>query len=150
MRKNTIYVLITAMIGLLIFAGSCSADTIRPVGMSNGAVGGAALNQYTLGVRSSGVNNIGLLVRTWGRVAYVDTDSQYFYIDDGAGTNDFTGFGLGVRVAYDNLAVGNTITAPTTGQYVTVTGISSTAYDPVMSRLAVVRPRRQTDITIVQ
>ncbi|NIN13266.1 MAG: hypothetical protein GTO05_14025, partial [Gemmatimonadales bacterium] len=63
-----------------------------------------------------GLNNIGLLIRTWGTVTYADTD--YFYLDDGSLLDDGSGH-VGVKV----LAPGLTI--PAEGTHVEVTGISS-------------------------
>ncbi|OFX14112.1 MAG: hypothetical protein A2Z18_04890 [Armatimonadetes bacterium RBG_16_58_9] len=74
--------------------------SIGPLAMNNGAIGGGAfgLQDGIWGLQSfrdgngnwqwawmpvSGLNNIGLLIRTWGRVTYVDQHT--FTIDDGSG-----------------------------------------------------------------
>ena len=58
--------------------------------MVNKALGGTALNQYTPGVTGGlGLNNIGLLVRTFGEVTYVgDSSEGFFYVDDGSHLSD--------------------------------------------------------------
>lgn len=92
-----------------------------PVALGSRALGGAALNAYTPGVAGGlGPNNIGLLVKTWGRVT--QTGADYFYINDGANLMDGTTTGgapnVGVRV----------LSAPGAllpGDFVIVTGISS-------------------------
>ena len=98
--------------------------TIAPAALNNKAVGGANLNAYTPGVvGGTGANNIGLLVRVFGKVTQRDTlGLQYFYIDDGCGLKDGTKTGtvdnVGIRIK----------TNPTNypaGSYVVVTGIVS-------------------------
>ena len=70
-----------------------------------------------------GLNNIGLLVRVWGKVTQRDTTGlTYFYIDDGSGILDGT-----QTASTDNVGV-RVIADPTPyspGDYVTITGISS-------------------------
>lgn len=67
-------------------------------------------------VKSTGLNNIGLLVTTWGTVTSVGSD--YIYIDDGSALDDRTDNGIGIRVLCD--PTGHSI-----GEHVVVTGISS-------------------------
>lgn len=73
-------------------------------------------------MQASGLNNIGLLVKVWGKVTQIDPDGRYFYLDDGAGLLDDTKTGdisnVGVRIAADGRSYTN-------GQFLTVTGISS-------------------------
>lgn len=117
-----------------VFAGTAMAATpIAPLALSNRSLGGKDLNQYTMGVVGAvGPNNIGLLVKTWGKVTWVDTTDQYFYIDDGAALCDGTkrpdnSLVLGVRVSYGDIASGVTpITPPNVNDFAVVTGISST------------------------
>lgn len=126
---------ILAMVVVLtcVIASVAIATTITPLAMSNRALGGRDLNQYTVGVVGGfGPNNIGLLVRTWGKVTWVDTANQYFYIDDGSGLKDGTlrtdGTAVtGIRVSYGGLAQGvAAVTPPITNAYAVVTGICST------------------------
>ena len=84
-----------------------------------------------------GLNNIGLLVTIWGRVTSVETDS--FYVDDGFARKDGSG-SIGLRVDASQLS-----SAPSTGQYVVVTGVLGTD-DAGGAVLAVLRPRDQADV----
>ena len=116
-----------------------AGNTIRPVGMKNISVGGSARNSYTRGVDGGvGLNNVALLITTWGVVTSVGTN--YFYVDDGSGLLDTTG-NRGVRVNTEGL------TNPSTGQYVVVTGlVNATRYGTRSIRLLI--PRRQDDIQV--
>ena len=71
-------------------------------------------------VGAIGLNNIGLLVRTWGRITAIG--DGFIYIDDGSRLRDGTLCGvdpsIGLRVICDP-------TGRTVGDYVVVTGISS-------------------------
>ncbi|MCE5324772.1 right-handed parallel beta-helix repeat-containing protein [bacterium] len=100
-----------------------SGYTIEPFVMTNDSLGGCDLDYDATdgsGQRGieycSGANNIGLLVKTTGKVTAAGR--TYFYIDDGTHANDGSIF-QGVRV------ISGTLTKPTRGDYVTVTGISS-------------------------
>lgn len=116
------------------------APEVTPLGLAGNSIGGAApvSEPDTNGLSDgSGLYNIGLLIRSWGRVNYVGDD--YVYINDGSGAYD--GNGLyepievpldgsdipttsplvkGVRVFYGDLA------KPGIGDYIGVTGISGT------------------------
>lgn len=117
-----------------VFAAAAAFAEITPIAVSNRSLGGADLNQYTLGVVSGiGPNNIGLLVKTWGKVTYVNAAKEYFYIDDGANLwdgsyrEDNGQQTVGVRVSYDHLATGApAVTPPSVNDMAVVTGISST------------------------
>lgn len=97
---------------------------VAPVGMSNKEVGGGdwaydpVLKTGQMGITgASGLNNIGLLVTTWGRVTY--SEPGFFYIDDGSGIKDGSGH-TGIKV------YGRVPTAEDpVGKWVKVTGISS-------------------------
>lgn len=142
---------IAAAAALSIALGAvCAAGTVPdPLVMPNKAVGGGPFGQYTPGVYGgTGLQNIGLLIKTWGKVtAPPDTTNKFFYIDDGSGLNDTSGY-VGLRVSYANLAPGNTITPPSQNQYVVITGISSTT-DLNGRIVPTLRPRRQSDITVL-
>lgn len=141
-------VALTTVAVLLLAAAPVLAEAIAPLALNNTAVGGAALNQYTPGVENgTGVNNIGLLIKTWGKVTFVDPANKYFYINDGSNRQDGSGQ-TGLRIDCDNLAAGNTITPPAVNTYVMVTGISSTIV--ISTKIQPnVRARRQTDIQTV-
>lgn len=121
----------------------------KPLMMSNSTVGGgllgrqaAVVDQYSYPrVMSKGLNNIGMLTKTYGKVTQVAPD--WFYLNDGSNLDDGTGY-TGVYVY-----VGTQIVRPNLGKRVAVTGISSCEIlsgSPVPRR--VLRPRRQTDIRI--
>ena len=137
--------LTVAAVAVAVLASAGFAQAPEPLAVVQSAIGGGDLNQYTPGVEGGvGLNNIGLLVKSWGKVTFVDEGSEFFYIDDGTARLDGSGY-LGVRVTYSDLAVGNTITPPAVDSYVTLTCISSTVLisDKVQPNL---RPRRQDDI----
>ena len=98
-----------------------SGEIARPLAMANRCLGGGPVGPYTSGVKGSeGLNNIGLLIRTWGKVTQIGSD--YLYVDDGSNLRDCTSTGaeanIGVRV----------ICNPTgwqPGDRLVVTGISS-------------------------
>jgi hypothetical protein len=108
---------------------------IRSLGMNNRALGGGdfgipPLGQY--GVKDGvGLNNVGLLVTTWGRVSYVD--SVYMTISDGSNS--------GVRVSTAQLA----IPLPEPNDYISVIGISS-LYMSGIDRVPQVLPRNNDDV----
>ena len=144
MRKITVVSLV-----LLFCATVAFAQAPAPLAMNNRSVGGGAVSDYTPGVEGgSGLNNVGLLIRTWGKVTYVDSTNKFFYIDDGTARDDGSG-NRGIRVSYDNLAAGNTIVPPNKDSYVMITCISSTVMinNKIQSNL---RPRRQDDIQSIQ
>lgn len=148
-------VILAFVIAACVFAASVALATgVDPIYVGNKSLGGGDLNLYTKGVAGGlGVNNIGLLIKTFGRVTYVNTTSQFFYIDDGWGhatilpaPDSCTVYGI--RVSYGGLAAGvPAITPPVANinTYVAVTGIISTV---MVSDLVEpnVRPRRQDDI----
>jgi hypothetical protein len=99
-----------------------AGDPVRPYFLTTRSLGGADLNEFSLGVPGAlGSNNIGLLVRIYGSVSNVA--GNYYYVDDGAALADGT--------AADNLGV--RIMAPPGGlarnDMIAVTGASSTFLD---------------------
>ncbi len=71
------------------------------------------------GVRGgAGLNNIGLFVRVFGRVTYVDPSGQFINVSDGSGVADETGRD-GVQVWMSGIPL------PAAGSYLEVKGISS-------------------------
>jgi uncharacterized protein (DUF362 family) len=114
-------------------------STGGPAPRPKAMVGRNAGGEGTAG--SYGLNNIGSLVKIWGRVTSVS--SQYFYVDDGSGRTD--GVGTGIRVYCGGRTSGTTLTMPTVGEYVVVTGVltggsGTNGYVPVL------RPRKQAEI----
>jgi hypothetical protein len=129
------------------------AGGIYPFFAANRGLGGKGTDTLTIG--GVGVNNVSLLVRTSGRVNYVDTSApaKFFYVDDGSSLSDgvvISGHSMkGIRVSLANLAVGNTIYPPTVGQYVMVKGICAPQAVGVSRVYAQIRPRSQGDIVVV-
>ena len=94
-----------------LWAKSNGTGVVDPIAMSNAAIGGVNWNYIPatgagqIGITGSyGANNMGVLVRIWGRVTSRDTaNSAYFYIDDGSYIADSTKTGIedniGVRVS---------------------------------------------------
>ena len=110
-------------------------DPLAPMGMPNRSVGGGTIGSPPLGqygvLGGTGLNNVGLLVTTWGRVTA--TGSGYAVIDDGSGTP--------VRLDTSTLA-----DPPEEDDYISVIGISS-LYKPGVDRLRLVLPRTDLDIS---
>lgn len=96
--------------------------------MPNRAIGGASASPHTAGITGGmGLNNIGLLVTTSGKVTRVE--SGRFFITDGHATE------IGVVVDGD-------LTAPAVDSYVLATGIVT--MDDLQNPM--VRPRRADDV----
>lgn len=113
-----------------------TASLPGPLLLTNLALGGSDLNEYTPGVTDGiGTNNLGLLVKVSGRVIGTPT-SQYFVIDDGSVQD-------GIEVDSSRLSTN----LPSEGDYVTVVGISATKQiGSTLYRL--VRARGDADVTI--
>ncbi|MBP5093688.1 MAG: S8 family serine peptidase [Abditibacteriota bacterium] len=86
--------------------------------LGGGAYGtqGGVVDDTRTGKKAAGVNNIGLLVRTTGKV--VKRGTNFFYIDDGSRLYDGTNNGIYVKTK-------NGITVPQLNRRVSVTGIST-------------------------
>lgn len=122
---------------------------LKPLAMSNRSVGGgsvglqaAVMNDAASGGRAAGLNNTGVLIKTWGQVTYVDPAGQFFYINDGSDIYD--GFGpTGIRVASAGLP------QPEMGMYVQITGISGVFMTGgELARL--LRPRSVSDLSYAE
>jgi hypothetical protein len=117
----------------------------HPVGMVTREFGGCLLNYYTPGVTGGiGAHNTGLLVTLWGKVTYANTTAKYFYLDDGFGWQDGSGY-KGIQVYCGGRPVGNTLTMPGQNTHAVVTGISSRKISGG-NTIPVLRPRKQSDI----
>lgn len=97
--------------------------SVAPVMINNRALGGGDWNcdeAYSVGQRgilgANGLNNIGLLVKIFGRVTHAG--EGFFYIDDGSGLEDGSGE-RGVKIDAQGLSI------PSEGEFVMITGISS-------------------------
>ncbi|NLN77241.1 MAG: S8 family serine peptidase [Armatimonadetes bacterium] len=124
------------------------SGSVCPLGITNLRLGGGSwLYDPTSGAGqigitgSVGLNNIGLLVTTWGRVTAVSNSyPEHFYVDDGSSIFN-GGSALGIYVDATGLQT------PQEGSYVSVSGISSCELSggKIVCRLL---PRTQDDITI--
>lgn len=86
------------------------SSEVKPVAMVHKSLGGKAITD------ASGLSNIGLLTRIYGKVTYSTT--SYFYVDDGSKVNDGSGH-PGVKV------LTYIFTPPQVGSFVNISGISS-------------------------
>lgn len=102
----------------------------KPLGMRNNQTGGgkcgaqgAVIDHSATGQMAVGLNNVGLLVRLYGKVtARSGMDwNGYFYIDDGSGLDDGSGhIGLKCRVSGSEIDPG---ALPSVGSFAVVTGV---------------------------
>ncbi len=137
-----------------------SAEPPSVLGMPNKSLGGAAPSGIPGIDGGVGLYNVGLLVKSVGRVGYAGND--FIYIDDGCGLYDYNdlqnpmiapidgsdivdpGVGVkGVRVYFSDLP------KPGIDDYVAVTGISSIeeiGTDPIY-RVRLLRARTASDVT---
>jgi hypothetical protein len=107
------------------------SDTpLGPLGMTNKSLGGANVPAGPAVKNGKGLNNVGLLVTTWGYVSAIAGSDML--ITDGSGDN--------VRVNVAGLA-----SLPGEGDYVTVIGISSVVTSGG-DTLPYVLPRTRSDI----
>ena len=125
---------------------------IDPLGLSNWYLGGGDWLYDPLtgagqcGVNGGfGLNNIGLLVRVWGRVT--TKGDGFLYIDDGSSRKDGTLTGaeenVGVRVVCDSSGYSR-------GDYLLVIGISSCFVTPTGAVAPRLLPRDLDDIQVVE
>jgi hypothetical protein len=97
-------------ISLLSITDKVAGEAVRPLGMTNKVITGV------------GVAPSALLVTTWGKVTYVDTNKSYMYIDDGSNANDGSGH-AGIKVVLDAANDLGLSTAAVEGDHVSVTGV---------------------------
>jgi len=119
-----------------------AGNPARPLAMRNTWVGGSARNELTRGIDGAvGLNNVCLLVTTWGEVTAVG--EGYFYIDDGSGLLDGSG-NVGIRVNSQGL------TNPSLHNFAVVTGlVNATELLPDTTSIRLLIPRRQSDIRVI-
>lgn len=128
--------------------GAAGGSAPRPLGMANRDVGGGdwfynpGTGAGQKGIAgASGLNNIGLLVRTFGKVVDSDPAAGWFRIDDGSRLNP----PLKVK-----LPEWWTSAVPAPPEYVAVTGISSCEQDIGTGDLArLIRVRAADDVKTV-
>ncbi len=115
-------------------------DTLAPLGMANLYVG----DGYRAANESVDLSNLGLLVKTWGRVVSVGLANKRFVVNDGS----FTGEGEGLEVYGGQLQSPLTLW-PNVGQYVAVTGISAVRPVGDGTFRSAIRLRGQEDIEVL-
>lgn len=111
-------------------AQATGTGSVKPVGLTSQAIGGGPTGHQTgiwmkkmaidpgtgnpveTYIPGTGLNNTGLLVRTWGAVRSLDTVNRVLTIDDGSGTD--------LKCVYES-----GVSINPTWTYVTLTGISS-------------------------
>lgn len=125
------------------FIGGDTSDVPRPIALNNRATaGGQSGAQQAVcddvnavpAKMSTGANNIGLLTTIFGKVTKVEFAedfeydfTDYFYIDDGSGLNDGSGYtGIKCRAPSKDFFDWVEYTLPSEGQYVSVTGVMGT------------------------
>ena len=106
------------------------SGTIRPLMLTNRALGGTAFSHGSVigqtGVKDGvGLNNIGLLVTTTGRVTYVDPTGAFVYVNDGSGLNDGNTLGSGGTTVLGVKALVTGDLLWVSGAYTAVTGVST-------------------------
>lgn len=87
----------------------------------------------------------GLLMQIAGKVTIRGAD--FFYVNDGSDVNDGSG-ALGIRVSLRGLASGNTISIPTSGIHVRITGIIGSESIGSGRTVPVLRPRHARDVQV--
>jgi len=92
-----------------------AGQTVTPLLMPTGSLGGAALGIQPGAKDGMGLNNVGLLVRIAGRVTSSDDTAKLIVVSDGSNA-------AGLRVL-----IPSELTAPAVGSQVAVTGISTVA-----------------------
>jgi hypothetical protein len=130
------------------------SGTVSPVLMNNRTVGGHFdLGSSTVGFGDqpgmSSLYNLGLLVKTSGKITYVDYDNHFLYIDDGSTLIDGSILdGDSNAVKGIRVDIPSDIPIPPLDCYVAVTGVSSSDsfFEGSYSRL--IRARAQSDITL--
>lgn len=126
-------------------SGAVAGDPLEPLAMNNLATAGAgvglqesAVNDFTYDIPASGLCNLGMLVKAFGRVTYVDPAGACFYFDDGSGLSDGSGH-VGVRVETSEMD------QPAPGSFASVTAVM-TVRDVNGHCARALRPRSPSDL----
>ncbi|MDO8683460.1 MAG: carbohydrate-binding protein, partial [Armatimonadota bacterium] len=120
------------------WAQGSGTGSVSPYALANMSLGGVDWSYDSVSKAGQagvfgglGPNNIGLLVRVWGKVTQrEDVTNTYFYIDDGSGLKD------GTKTLLESLLVDNvgvkvkaSPVSHDTGEYLVITGLSSVFKD---------------------
>lgn len=114
-------------------------DPPKPLALNNKAVGGGDIGYMRGCADCTGLNNVGLLVRTFGQVRVIGPDGLWVTINDGSSRTDADG-NQGIRVygtSMDQYA----------GKYICVTGICFIDESNPATLSAAIRTRSSSDIT---
>jgi hypothetical protein len=116
-----------------------TGSSLKPIGMPLKSIGGGdffrveGTTSGQIGIEGmSGLNNIGLLVKCWGKAGSIDQTSKTFTLEDGSGRF--------VKCVAPN---DPTFSLPSDGAFMTITGISSMQGEPPVS---IIRIRSQNDV----
>lgn len=113
-------------------SGAASNTIIAPFALTNRDLGGAPVSELTTGLADGrGACNLGLLVRTMGKVT--STSDTSFMIDDGSG--------VGVKVILPSA-----VAVPNAGALVTVTGIATLDTGSDSKPVRAIYARRGSDV----
>jgi len=153
-------VIVTGQIGTqvverVIFAESVTTGLpaeVKPIGIIQRNFGGHLGNPIWLGFVDtpglSSVYNLGLLLRSWGNVTYVDPAGVFAYCDDGSMLNDGNALGSGgLAVTGLKVILPSGVSMPPVGNMVILTGVESSEVVGEASR-RVLRVRSQSDISL--
>ncbi|NLN74830.1 MAG: hypothetical protein GX139_00770 [Armatimonadetes bacterium] len=109
--------------------GSPRTSLPKPLGMSQTSLGRSGPNQPVLAGKSEGLCTVGLRVRVFGRVTWIDTMDGAVYIDDGSALIDGTKTKdtppMPVRGIRTHI-VDKYNSTPQVGDYIAVTGVLGT------------------------
>ena len=67
------------------YINNISSYTITPAGTQKIQPFGASNKAFA---KNSGLSNVGFLMKTWGKVTYIDPAGAFLYVDDGSGLSD--------------------------------------------------------------
>lgn len=130
-----------------------SAEPVKPVFMTNKMIGGHLEASSHPGFEDDAglgsLYNIGLLVKTSGRVTYLDPAGAFAYIDDGSNLTDGNELGAGgTAVKGIRVILPDGVEMPPPGVYVYVTGVSVSCWVN-LENARVVSVRSQEDISVL-
>ncbi|MGI6295586.1 MAG: fibronectin type III domain-containing protein [Armatimonadota bacterium] len=103
--------------------GTSRQSLPKPFAMSQASVGKAGPNQPALNQKSAGLSNVGLRVRLFGRVSWIDPWNGSVYIDDGTHLMDGTVAGEAPVRGIRTQIINKPAQTPAVGDYIAVTGV---------------------------